>query len=126
DQLTYGILHGDPRARSFRLDVGTGRLGLVGWGAVAHGPLVYDVASAVLRAGGPAEAVELLDGYRAAGPVPKDELDAALPTMLRLRLAVRVDEFARRRAGGDGADPDELARTQDQLTRLAADGPGAL
>jgi homoserine kinase type II len=126
DQLTYGVLHGDPLARSFRLDVFTGRLGLVGWAAAAHGPLVYDVAAAVLHAGGPAEAVELLDGYRAAGPVPKDELDAALPVMLRLRLAVRVDEFARRLFRGDGADLDELARTRDQLARLAVDGPGGL
>jgi hypothetical protein len=70
--------------------------------------------------------VELLDGYRAAGPVPKDELDAALPAMLRLRLAARVDEFARRLSDGDGPDPDELSRTRDLLARLAADGPGAL
>ena len=129
DQLTYGVLHGDPAAGSFRLDVGTGRLGLVGWGAAAHGPLAYDVASAVLHAGGPAEAAELLDGYRAAGPVPKDELDAALPAMLSLRLAVRVDDLARRLAHGAGdgdGDLDELDRTRDLLDRLAAEGPGAL
>ena len=73
--------------------------------------------------------MELLDGYRAAGPVPKDELDAALPAMLSLRLAVRVDDLARRLAHGAGdgdGDLDELDRTRDLLDRLAAEGPGAL
>jgi homoserine kinase type II len=110
DQLSYGVLHGDPAPDAFRLDVGTGRTGLIGWEASARGPLAYDVASAVMYAGGPDLADELLDGYLAAGPVPRDELDAALPTLLRFRYAVQADHFARRVWAGDGADrTDHLA-----------------
>jgi homoserine kinase type II len=64
-------------------------------GACGTGPLVYDVAAAVLYAGGPERAAELLDGYRTAGPVAADELDAALPVLLRLRWAVLADRSAR-------------------------------
>jgi len=39
---------------------------------------------------------ELLDGYLSAGPLTGDELDAALPTMLRFRYAVQADYFAYR------------------------------
>jgi hypothetical protein len=49
-------------------------------------------------AGGPAAAAELLDGYLAAGPVRQDELDAALPVLLRFRWAVQADWSARRLA----------------------------
>jgi homoserine kinase type II len=96
DQLTYGVVHGDPRPGSFRLDPGTGRTGLVGWDSVAIGLLMFDVANAVAYAGGPDRATELLDGYRAAGPLPPGEIDAALPVVLRCRWARRADGFARR------------------------------
>ncbi|WP_229073795.1 phosphotransferase enzyme family protein [Actinoplanes sp. DH11] len=90
DQLTYGVLHGDPAADAFVLDPETGRTGLLHCGSAGTGPLVYDVAAAVAYAGGPEHAGELLDGYRAAGPVGADELDAALPVLLRLRWAVHA------------------------------------
>jgi Ser/Thr protein kinase RdoA (MazF antagonist) len=96
DQLSYGVLHGDPAPELFRIDVATGRTGLVDWGAAATGPLVYDVASAVMHIGGPGWAAELIDGYVSAGPVPREEIDAALPTMLQFRYAVQADHFAKR------------------------------
>jgi Ser/Thr protein kinase RdoA (MazF antagonist) len=96
DQLTYGVVHGDPRPGSFRLDPGTGRTGMIGWDCVAIGLLMFDLANAVAYAGGPERAVELLDGYRAAGPLPPGEIDAALPVVLRCRWARRADGFARR------------------------------
>jgi Ser/Thr protein kinase RdoA (MazF antagonist) len=96
DELTYGALHGDPDPGSFRLDVATGRIGLIDWGAAGSGPLMYDVASAVMYAGGPAAATDLLEAYLAAGPVPREELEATLPTMLRFRWAVQADYFAYR------------------------------
>ncbi|MBW6434167.1 serine kinase [Actinoplanes hulinensis] len=96
DQLTYGVLHGDPAPDAFVLDQFTGRLGLLHCGTSGTGPLVYDVAAAVAYAGGPDRAAELLDGYRAAGPVGADELDAALPVLLRLRWAVLAERAARR------------------------------
>lgn len=99
DQLTYGVLHGDPAPGTFVLDADTGRSGLLHCGASGTGPLVYDVAAAVAYAGGPEHAVELLDGYRAAGPVSADELDAALPVLLRLRWAVQAERAAWRGCG---------------------------
>lgn len=100
DRLTYGVLHGDPAPGGFVVDPHTGRAGLLDCGAGGVGPLVYDVAAAVLYAGGIAGATELLDGYLAAGPVRRDELDAALPVLLRLRWAVRADRAALRGDAG--------------------------
>lgn len=94
--LTYGVLHGDPYHGAFLLDAPTGRTGLIDWGSAGSGPLMYDVASAVMYAGGPAAATDLLDAYLAAGPVRRDELAATLPTMLRFRWAVQADYFAHR------------------------------
>ena len=95
DRLTYGVLHGDPGPDSFVLDPATGRAGLLDCGASGTGPLAYDVAAAVVYAGGTDRAAELIDGYLAAGPVGADELGAALPVLLRLRWAVRAFQAAR-------------------------------
>ena len=127
DRLTYGVLHGDPAAQGFVLDPGSGRAGLLDWGACGTGPLVYDVAAAVVYAGGYEAAGELLDGYVAAGPVDREELDAALPVLLRFRWAVQADLFARRlsaaRAGApsDGTDtvPAELHTAREALRALS-------
>ena len=106
DRLTYGVLHGDPAPSTFVVDPATGRAGLLDCGASGVGPLVYDVAAAVVYAGGPDHSAELLDGYLAAGPVRRDELDAALPVLLRLRWAVQADRAARSGA----AEPLRRAR----------------
>lgn len=110
DRLTYGVLHGDPVPTGFVLDPATGRAGLLDWGAGGTGPLVYDVAAAVVYAGGLEASAELIDGYRAAGPVHPDELDAALPVLLRYRWAVQADWLARRlwaaRGRGERAVPE--------------------
>jgi Ser/Thr protein kinase RdoA (MazF antagonist) len=106
DRLTYGVLHGDPAPACFVVDAGTGRAGLLDYGASSLGPLVYDVAAAVVYAGGVSHATDLLDGYLATGPVRRDELDAALPVLLRLRWAVQADRAARRGA----AEPLRRAR----------------
>lgn len=95
DQLTYGVLHGDPEPAAFAMDPATGRSGLLHCGASGTGPLVYDLAAAVIYAGGPDRARELLDGYLAAGPVSADEVEAALPVLTRLRWAVQADRSAR-------------------------------
>ena len=134
DRLTYGVLHGDPAAGGFVVDPATGRAGMFDWGGCGTGPLVYDVAAAVAYAGGPDEAAEFLDGYLAAGPVDRDELDAALPVLLRFRWAVRADWLARRLPGAadssaDGAGPDgapvddprsALRRAREVLEAMAA------
>jgi len=134
DRLTYGVLHGDPAPAAFLVDPATGRTGLVDWGPCAAGPLVYDLAAAVVYAGGPAHADALLDSYLAAGPVPRDEVDAALPVLLRFRWAVQADWYARRLAGaappGGGAgfavEADAalggLRRAREALGTLTAGG----
>jgi len=110
DRLTYGVLHGDPAPEIFLVDPATGRAGLLDCGASGTGPLLYDVAAAVVYAGGTETSAELLDGYLAAGPVEADELRAALPVMLRFRWAVHADRAARRLAAHDGERDRELLR----------------
>jgi len=120
DRLTYGVLHGDPAAEDFVVDPATGRAGLLDCGSSGTGPLVYDVAAAVVYAGGPDQSVELLDGYLAASPVGPDELDAALPVLLRFRWAVQADWSARRLAAEDGARAREsLDRARVALESMA-------
>jgi homoserine kinase type II len=96
DQLTYGVVHGDPHAGSFRFDPATGGVGLLGWDRVAVGLLMFDLANAIAYAGGPDHATEILDGYRQAGPLSAGEIDSALPVVLRCRWARRADGYARR------------------------------
>jgi Ser/Thr protein kinase RdoA (MazF antagonist) len=113
DRLTYGVLHGDPAPSEFVVDPATGRAGVLDCGASGTGPLVYDVAAAVVYAGGLDRSAELLDGYLAAGPVGPDELHAALPVLLRFRWAVQADRWAR------GRDHDGLRRARAALQSLA-------
>ena len=116
DRLTYGVLHGDPAPHDFVLDPDTGRAGLLDWGACGTGPLVYDVATAVVYAGGPDASAELLDGYLAAGPVQPGRVGgcpagaAALPVGGAGRL---VRPATARGPGADdwtAADPLRAAR----------------
>jgi Ser/Thr protein kinase RdoA (MazF antagonist) len=113
DRLTYGVLHGDPAPAAFVVDPATGRAGLLDCGASGTGPLVYDVAGAIVYAGGTELAGELIDGYVAAGPVTRDELDAALPVLLRLRWAVLADRCARR------GRPDGLRQAREALESMS-------
>lgn len=123
DRLTYGVLHGDPAPGDFVLDPVSGRTGVIDWGARGIGPLVYDVAAAIFYAGGPDASGfyagrpdasgHLLAGYLAAGPVGRDELDAALPVLLRFRWAVQADRYAR------SNDRAGLARAREALKSLA-------
>ncbi|GAA1856094.1 hypothetical protein GCM10009687_23850 [Asanoa iriomotensis] len=95
DRLTYGVLHGRPRAAAFHLDPATGRTGVVCWGCAATGPLVADLAAAVNLAGD-AGTDELVEGYAATGTVHRGPYDAALPVLLRFHWAARADAAARR------------------------------
>jgi Ser/Thr protein kinase RdoA (MazF antagonist) len=113
DRLTYGVLHGDPAPSDFVVDPATGRAGVLDCGASGTGPLVYDVAAAVVYAGGLERSAELLDGYLAASPVDRDELHAALPVLLRFRWAVQADRWAR------AHDRVGLARARAALASLA-------
>jgi len=121
DQLTYGVLHGEPSPEEFRLDPATGRVGLVDWDRAGTGPLVYDLAAAVLFAGGTERGADVVDGYVSAGLVGGDECAAALPIMLVFRAAIKADRLAARlsRPGGSeagrAADRDALRSLADVL-----------
>ncbi|WP_327009096.1 serine kinase [Dactylosporangium sp. NBC_01737] len=113
DQLTYGVRHGSPAAARFRLDSATGRVGLVGWAGSGTGPLLYDLAHAVLCAGGTGTDA-LVEAYVRAGPVPADECAAILPPMLALRAATHAVTVAAKIHAGVGTPRDHA-----ELTRLA-------
>jgi Ser/Thr protein kinase RdoA (MazF antagonist) len=123
DLLSYGVLHGDPHPGAFLFDEATDHTGLIDWGRVGVGPLMYDVASAVMYAGGPRTAADLLGGYLEFGHLPPDEVQATLPTMLRFRWAVQADYFAQRIRANDRtglADPaDNWAGLHDARDALA-------
>lgn len=92
--MTQGLLHTDPSPEAFRLDRATGVIGLIDWGAACRGPLMYDVASAVMYVGGPDHRGPLLEGYLDTGALTAAEVDDALWPMLRYRAAVQAWYFA--------------------------------
>jgi len=99
--LTWGLLHSDPAPEAFLCDARTGRCGLIDWGTALIGPLMYDVASAVMYVGGRRYATALLDAYLDERVIPGPEVERALESMLQLRWAVQADYFARRLATDD-------------------------
>ncbi|KKJ98519.1 phosphotransferase enzyme family protein [Micromonospora sp. HK10] len=99
--LSWGLLHTDPAPEAFRLDRGTGSCGLIDWSTATRGPLLYDLASAVMYVGGPRRADWLVEAYLSSRTVGRAEVEHALATLLRFRWAVQADYFARRLATGD-------------------------
>src|SRR5207248_7525974 len=49
-QLSWAWLHGDPAAEAFRRQA-DGGVALIDWGSAMRGPILYDVASAVMYNG---------------------------------------------------------------------------
>ena len=91
--LTHGILHGDPAPEAFRATPGD--IGLIDWGAVCHGPLLYDVASAWMYTDR-----RVVAAYARTGPLVTGELDHA-SDFLAFRWAVQAWYFSTRLASGD-------------------------
>ncbi len=111
--LTWGLLHTDPAPEAFLFDADTGRCGLIDWDTGMEGPLMYDLASAVMYVGGPDRAGELISAYLEHPVLDRAEVERTLEPMLRLRWAVQADYFARRLSSGDltgimSADENEL------------------
>lgn len=112
-------------------DEAAGVTALIDWSGATHGPVLYDVASAVMYLGGPEAAAPFLATYRAASVVDADEL-AHLDTLRRLRFVVQGTYFARRlaiddRTGltGRAGNEEGLAHARRGLARLGVDtGPG--
>lgn len=99
--LSYGLLHTDPAPEAFRQDPETGACGLIDWGVAMSGPLLYDLASAVMYVGGPDRAGSLLAAYLGQSVLSHSEVELGLPVLLRFRWAVQADYFARRIATRD-------------------------
>jgi Ser/Thr protein kinase RdoA (MazF antagonist) len=101
EAMTCGLLHTDPAPDAFRLDPVTGRCGVIDWSYAIYGPLLYDLASAVMYVGGPGHGTALLRSYQAEGGLPVTEVEHGLTPMLRFRWAVQADYFAWRIAGNN-------------------------
>lgn len=91
--LTHGPLHGDPAPEAF-LRSADG-VALIDWGAALHGPLLYDVASAVMYAG-----PLVVDGYSQRSPLAEPELEH-IDAFLAFRWAVQAWYFSDRIKRGD-------------------------
>jgi Ser/Thr protein kinase RdoA (MazF antagonist) len=91
--LTQGILHGDPAPEAF-LRVGNS-IALIDWGAACYGPLLYDLASAVMYAGH-----DLITAYQESISLPSFEL-GAVDAFLAYRWAVQAWYFSSRLERGD-------------------------
>jgi Ser/Thr protein kinase RdoA (MazF antagonist) len=92
--MSWGLLHADPAPEAFRLDPATGRCGVIDWSHALCGPLLYDLASAVLYAGGPDRAETLVRAYLSDGTLQAAEVQHGLAPMLQFRWAVQANYFA--------------------------------
>ena len=106
--LTHGLLHGDPAPEAF-LATAEG-VALIDWGAGGHGPLLYDVASAVMYAGR-----GVIPAYEAAGPLGAAEL-AHLEVFSAFRWAVQAWYFSKRLASGDLTGIEDESDNEDGLS----------
>lgn len=96
EALSWGLLHSDPAPEAFRLDPATGVCGVIDWSVALAGPLLYDLASAVMYVGGAGRAGELVEAYLLEEVLTRSEVERGLLPMLRFRWAVQADYFARR------------------------------
>lgn len=94
-RVTWSVLHTDPAPEAFRHDDTSGTTGLIDWTGARRGPVLYDVASAVMYLGGPGNAAAFLDTYRDHGPLGVDEL-RLLDSFRRFRWTVQATYFAGR------------------------------
>jgi Ser/Thr protein kinase RdoA (MazF antagonist) len=110
--LTWSLLHTDPVPDAFVHDDNTGVTGVIDWAGARRGPVLYDVASAVMYLGGRAHASSFLSTYELHGPLTTDEL-AHLDAFSRFREVVQGAYFAQRLAtnnltgGIDGAENEK-------------------
>lgn len=95
--LTWSVLHTDPSPGAFVHNEGTGVTALIDWAGAKRGPVLYDVASAVMYLGGPAEASGFLGTYRSRAPLQPEEWQW-LNAFRRFRFAVQGAYFAWRLA----------------------------
>lgn len=126
-ELTWSVLHTDPAPEAFVHDDATGVTGLIDWAGARRGPVLYDVASAVMYLGGREHAATFVDNYRARGPLAAEEM-RHLDAFRRLREAVQGVYFAGRLAADDLTGGVERADNEkgldDARRRFTALGTG--
>ena len=123
--LTWAVLHADPAPEAFVHDDETGVTGLIDWAGSTRGPVLYDVASAVMYLGGVEHATAFLAAYRASSPLAAGEMQH-LDAFRRFREVVQGVYFAGRLATDDLTGGIERADNEkglaDARRRLAALG----
>lgn len=118
--VTWSVLHTDPAPEAFVHDDAGGVTGLIDWTGARRGPVLYDVASAVMYLGGTERAAAFLGAYRSTGPLGPRELEH-LDAFRRFRAAVQGTYFAWRLAADNltgGIDPAENHQGLDDARRL--------
>lgn len=123
--VTWSVLHTDPAPEAFIHDDRSGVTGLIDWTGARPGPVLYDVASAVMYLGGTEHASAFLSAYLSQGPLQVDEMQH-LDAFRRFREAVQGAYFARRLASNDLTGGIEQADNEkglnDARRRLGALG----
>lgn len=123
--VTWSVLHTDPAPEAFIHDDRTGVTGLIDWTGARRGPVLYDVASAVMYLGGMEHASAFLKTYLRQGPLSAGEMQH-LDAFRRFREAVQGAYFAGRLASNDLTGGIERADNEkglnDARRRLGALG----
>ncbi|NPD06483.1 phosphotransferase [Nocardioides sp. zg-1308] len=113
-RLMWSVLHTDPAPEAFVHDDETQVTGLIDWAGARRGPVLYDVASAVMYLGGPHEAATFLRAYQATGPLDPTEMQH-LDAFRLFREAVQGVYFATRLASDDLTGDVEVADNEKGL-----------
>ncbi|GAA2143946.1 hypothetical protein GCM10009844_16920 [Nocardioides koreensis] len=113
--LTWSVLHTDPVPGAFIHDDRTSVTGLIDWTGARRGPVLYDVASAVMYLGGREPASAFLSSYQSQGPVAAHEMQH-LDAFRRFREAVQGVYFAGRLAANDLTGGIEAAENEKGLS----------
>lgn len=106
--LRWARLHNDPAPEAFLHDPDTGRTGLIDWAGSTPGPVLYDVASAVMYLGGPERARPFLTAY-------DDAAAEHLDTFRRLRWCVQATYFVDRLTRHDLTGIDDRSHNEKGL-----------
>jgi len=120
--LTMGVLHGDTAGPDFLFEEVADQVGLVDWGAVMYGPLLYDVGTVcgLRHLEGDRRRV-FVAAYLGEAPLRADEL-AFLDDFIQLRWAVQARYFSwrisRRVRTGIAGDRENRSGLRDALRAL--------